>query len=443
MKCSALTLTVIASLSVMTLAKHVHAQSCSCQSVPNVVSGGRHTWSSPTHEAPVWRSPVPDTRFRQSNVVPFLISPPRPAGAPADARLVLDPFNGQWVAAEKQTRLEKADLLAFADELSDSISDNGRIHVSDASESESTDGSGSETQSGPASESRSSSTTSTAIAAPGNDPTTEEQRRNIGATGKSSEKSWSVLPKPGSGGTSAPSIGGSSAANAPAGMNAGLGGMANNGGQVGGNAPGWQPRGGNAGGADFGGGGFGGGIGGGGNNPVIAENGPEVPPQNIPQIPREDIQETQLPDTTEPQRPDVPQVPDGPPVPDARPVPEVPYEPEVPRAPEYSVPTSPDDVLPPTHPPVDDEDSQPDPQEGLIVVPRPEPEIPDATPEIPVSDAPVHCGGGLIPGVTSGDSPIVPEPGSLALLGIASGIAGGISLRRRRTNRNSQCSVTP
>ena len=72
-----------------------------------------------------------------------------------------------------------------------------------------------------------------------------------------------------------------------------------------------------------------------------------------------------------------------------------------------------------------------DPNDGGITeIPLPDPEIPDITPDIPLCGDPGHGGGGLIPGSGGGDSPIVPEPGSLILFGIAGGVGAGGLIRR-------------
>jgi hypothetical protein len=61
----------------------------------------------------------------------------------------------------------------------------------------------------------------------------------------------------------------------------------------------------------------------------------------------------------------------------------------------------------------------------------PVPTIPDSRPEIPHTGNPGHCGGGIIPGPGGTDSPVVPEPGSIILLGIAATVGGAGYLRRR------------
>jgi hypothetical protein len=61
----------------------------------------------------------------------------------------------------------------------------------------------------------------------------------------------------------------------------------------------------------------------------------------------------------------------------------------------------------------------------------PDPSIPDVTPDVPTGDDPSHCGGGNHTPPGNGDSPVVPEPGSIILLGIAGGVGGAGLIRRR------------
>jgi hypothetical protein len=67
----------------------------------------------------------------------------------------------------------------------------------------------------------------------------------------------------------------------------------------------------------------------------------------------------------------------------------------------------------------------------LTDIPLPDPSIPDVTPDVPTSDDPSHCGGGHNTPPGNGDSPVVPEPGSVILLGIAGGVGGAGFIRRR------------
>ncbi len=72
------------------------------------------------------------------------------------------------------------------------------------------------------------------------------------------------------------------------------------------------------------------------------------------------------------------------------------------------------------------------PNDGCLTgIEVPVPTIPDSRPEIPDTGNPGHCGGGIIPGPGGTDSPVVPEPGSIILLGIAAAVGGADSLRRR------------
>lgn len=86
-------------------------------------------------------------------------------------------------------------------------------------------------------------------------------------------------------------------------------------------------------------------------------------------------------------------------------------------------------------PPVDDGSG------GLVHVTPPECPIPNPQPEIPVTGGdpvtpvdPGHDGG-------VGDAPIVPEPGSAILLGIAMGVGGAGYIRRRRKNAKTSESL--
>ncbi len=82
------------------------------------------------------------------------------------------------------------------------------------------------------------------------------------------------------------------------------------------------------------------------------------------------------------------------------------------------------------------------PTDGIVDIPLPDPEIPDSTPDVPSSSDPLHCGGGIIPGVNGNDSPVVPEPGSIILLGIAGGV-GGAGWIRRRMKKNKAAQNEP
>ena len=69
--------------------------------------------------------------------------------------------------------------------------------------------------------------------------------------------------------------------------------------------------------------------------------------------------------------------------------------------------------------------------DDLTDIPLPDPSIPDVTPDLPTSDNPLHGGGGHNTPPGNGDSPVVPEPGSIILLGIAGGVSGAGFIRRR------------
>ncbi len=61
--------------------------------------------------------------------------------------------------------------------------------------------------------------------------------------------------------------------------------------------------------------------------------------------------------------------------------------------------------------------------------------VPDSTPEIPGTNGPGKGGGDIVPVAAPTDSPVVPEPGSIILIGIASGLGGAGWLRRRMKQR--------
>ena len=92
-----------------------------------------------------------------------------------------------------------------------------------------------------------------------------------------------------------------------------------------------------------------------------------------------------------------------------------------------------DPVTPPTDGPGKDPVGPPTdgPGDDLTDIPLPDPSIPDVTPDVPTSDDPSHCGGGHNTPPGNGDSPVVPEPGSIILLGIAGGVGGAGFIRRR------------
>ncbi|MFO1000478.1 MAG: PEP-CTERM sorting domain-containing protein [Planctomycetaceae bacterium] len=92
-----------------------------------------------------------------------------------------------------------------------------------------------------------------------------------------------------------------------------------------------------------------------------------------------------------------------------------------------------DPVDPPTDGPGDDPVDPPadGPGDDLTDIPLPDPSVPDVTPDVPTGDDPSHCGGGHFIPPGNGDSPVVPEPGSVILLGIAGGVGGAGLIRRR------------
>jgi len=78
-----------------------------------------------------------------------------------------------------------------------------------------------------------------------------------------------------------------------------------------------------------------------------------------------------------------------------------------------------------------------DPIPDVPVVIAPEPAIPDYTPEIPTNEHPSpDCRPAL--GTSSGETPIVPEPGSIILLVIALAGAGAMQFRNRKQGLRGQ-----
>jgi hypothetical protein len=75
---------------------------------------------------------------------------------------------------------------------------------------------------------------------------------------------------------------------------------------------------------------------------------------------------------------------------------------------------------------------------GLYVPTPPEPTIPDILPEVPQSDPDSPDGNHQSPNAgLPGETPVVPEPGSLTLLSIAVG-CGTAGWLRRRQKRNQR-----
>ncbi len=77
----------------------------------------------------------------------------------------------------------------------------------------------------------------------------------------------------------------------------------------------------------------------------------------------------------------------------------------------------------------------PKPGGDLTEIDPPASQVPDSTPEIPDTNGPGKGGGDIVPGGPPTDSPVVPEPGSIILIGIASGLGGAGWLRRRMKQR--------
>ena len=90
---------------------------------------------------------------------------------------------------------------------------------------------------------------------------------------------------------------------------------------------------------------------------------------------------------------------------------------------------------PPDGPGADPVASPPDGSgDNLADIPLPDPSIPDVTPDVPTGDNPSHYGEVHNTRPGNGDSPVVPEPGSIILLGIAGGV-GGAGLIRHRSKK--------
>lgn len=199
---------------------------------------------------------------------------------------------------------------------------------------------------------------------------------STGTSTKSSARSWSVLPSRGQGG-GGPAIGGGTGGigGGGGGANGGInGGNGGGGSGIGGNGWNWSPETGGAGGAA-------GGNGGGQTNTGVLDY-------------VETIEVKPEPPTDGPGKDPVDPPTDGP---------------------------DKDPVDPPADGPGDD----------LTDIPLPDPLIPDVTPDVPTGDDPSQCGVGHNTPPGNGDSPVVPEPGSIILLGIAGGVGGAGFIRRR------------
>ena len=295
---------------------------------------------------------------------------------------------------------------------------------------------------------------------------------STGTSTKSSPRSWSVLPTPGRAG-GGPAIGGGTGGigGGGGGANAGIGGgNGGGGGGIGGNGWNWNPETGGAGGV---GGGNGGGqantgvldyvetiddpvdppTGGPGKDPVDPPTGgpgkdPIDPPTGGPGKDPVDPptggpgKDPVDPPTGGPGKDPVDPPTDGPgedPVdPPADGPGKDPVDPPAdgPGKDPVDPPTDgpgEDPVDPPTDGPGEDPVDPPTdgPGEDLTDIPLPDPSIPDVTPDVPTGDDPLHCGGGQLTPPGNGDSPVVPEPGSIILLGIAGGVGGAGLIRRR------------
>ena len=307
---------------------------------------------------------------------------------------------------------------------------------------------------------------------------------SIGASGKTNTRPWSVLPTPGRAG-GGPAIGGGTGGlggGGGGGANAGMGGGNGGGGGVGGNGWNWNPETGGAGGATGGNGGGQAKTGvldyvdtindkndpptdgpgddpvdpptdGPGDDPVDPPtDGPGDDPVDPPSDgPGEDPVDPPTdgpgedpvdPPTDGPGDDPVDPPTDGPGDDPVDPPTEGPGDDPVdppadgpgddPVDPPIDGPGE-DPVDPPTDGPGDDPVDPPHdgPCDDLTDIPLPDPSVPDVTPDVPTGDDPSHCGGGhhIPPG--HGDSPVVPEPGSIILLGIAGGVGGAGLIRRR------------
>ena len=283
---------------------------------------------------------------------------------------------------------------------------------------------------------------------------------SIRTSTKSSTRSWSVLPTPGRAG-GGPAIGGGTGGiggGGGGGANGGIGGGNGGGGGVAGNGWNWNPETGGAGGAAGGNGGGQASTGvldyvetiedkpdpptdGPGKDPVDPPtDGPGKDPVDPPTDgPGKDPVD---PPTDGPGKDPVDPPTDGPGKDPVDPPTDGPGKDPVdpptdgPGKDPVDPPTDgpgKDPVDPPTDGPGDEPIDPPTdgPCDDLADIPLPDPAIPDVTPDLPTSEDPSYCGGGHYTPPGNGDSPVVPEPGSVILLGIAGGVGGAGFIRRR------------
>jgi hypothetical protein len=348
--------------------------------------------------------------------------------------MVRDPFSGRMVPTTSQARWAQGD---------DTKAAVGAPTAGDQKKVESRPST--ETSSNVV---RNQSEAKSGISARASKETIGDSEPSIGTSTKSSTRARSVLPTPGrAGGGSA--IGGGTGGiggGGGGGANGGIGGGNGGGGGVAGNGWNWNPETGGAGGAA-------GGNGGGQANTGVLDyvetiddktdpptDGPGKDPVDPPTDgPGKDPVD---PPTDGPGKDPVDPPTDGPGNDPVDPPTDGPGKDPVdpptdgPGKDPVDPPTDgpgDDPVTPPTDGPGKDPVGPPTdgPGDDLTDIPLPDPSIPDVTPDVPTSDDPSHCGGGHNTPPGNGDSPVVPEPGSVILLGIAGGVGGAGFIRRR------------
>ncbi len=359
--------------------------------------------------------------------------------------MVRDPFSGRMVPTTSQTRWSQGEETKAAVGVP-TAGDQKKVESRPSTETSSNvDRNQSEARSG--------------ISARASKETIGSSEPSTGTSTKSSTRSWSVLPTPGRAG-SGPAIGGGTGGigGGGGGANGGIGGGNGGGGGVAGNGWNWNPETGGAGGAA-------GGNGGGQANTGVLDyvetiddkadpptDGPGKDPVDPPTDgPGKDPVD---PPTDGPGKDPVDPPTDGPGKDPVDPPTDSPGKDPVdpptdgPGKDPVDPPTDgpgKDPVDPPTDgpgkdpvdPPTDGPGKDPvdpptdGPCDDLTDIPLPDPSIPDVTPDLPTSEDPSHCGGGHNTPPGNGDSPVVPEPGSIILLGIAGGVGGAGFIRRR------------
>lgn len=330
--------------------------------------------------------------------------------------MVRDPFSGRMVPTNSQVRWAHGEVTKVAvggttgGDQKTAVSENKAEAQRSTGISSGTDRKEAESQSG--------------ISAKASKETTGGSESSIGASTKANTRPWSVLPNPGRAGGGA-AIGGGTGGigGGGGGANAGIGGgNGGGGGGIGGNGWNWNPETGGAGGAA-------GGTGGGQPNTGVLDYVETIDDKKDPPTdgPGDDPVD---PPTDGPGKDPVDPPTDGPGNDPVDPPTDGPGDDPV--NPPTDGPGE-DPVDPPTDVPGDDPGDPPTdgPCDDLTDIPLPDPSIPDVTPDVPTGDDPSHCGGGHHTPPGNGDSPVVPEPGSIILLGIAGGVGGAGLIRRR------------